>query len=60
MQIHKKFKQCVGNNPNVSNELTSFMMEDATLVGIEVSLVGIFVANETTNSHELVGANEQE
>jgi hypothetical protein len=52
MQIQKKFKQCVEDNLHVNNELTSFMME-------YVTLVGILVANETTSSHELVGANEQ-
>jgi hypothetical protein len=35
------------------------MMEDATLVRIKASLVGISVANEAVSSHELVGANEQ-
>jgi hypothetical protein len=59
MQIQKKFKQCVEDNLDVSNELTSFMMEDVTLVGIKTSLVGILVANGTVGSHELVGANEQ-
>jgi hypothetical protein len=58
MQFHKKFKQCVEDNLNVSNELTSLMMEDVTLVGIDSSLVGIFVANETTSSHELVSVNK--
>jgi hypothetical protein len=52
MQIHKKFKQCVEDNFNVNNELTSLMVEDVTLVGI-------FVANQIASSHELVGANKQ-
>ncbi len=58
MQFHKKFKQCVEDNLDVSNELTSFMMEDVTLVGIDASLVGIFVANETINSHEFANVNK--
>jgi hypothetical protein len=55
--IHK-FKQCVEDNFDVSNELTSFMMEDVTLVEIKASIVGILVANENVSLHEL-GANEQ-
>jgi hypothetical protein len=35
------------------------MIEDATLVRIEVLMVEIGVTNEAIGSHELVGANEQ-
>jgi hypothetical protein len=58
MQFHKKFKQCVKDNLDVSNELTSLMMEVVILVGIDASLVGISVAYETTSSHEFVSANK--
>jgi hypothetical protein len=60
MQTHKKFKQFVEGNFDVINELTSFEMEDATLVRIEASLVRTCATNEVANSHEFVGANEQE
>jgi hypothetical protein len=35
------------------------MIEDATLVRIEVLMVGIGATNEAISSHELDGANEQ-
>ncbi len=59
MQIRKKFKQFVEVSFDVINELTSFKMEDATLVRIEASLVIRCATNEAIGSHELVGANEQ-
>jgi hypothetical protein len=59
MQTRKKFKQCVEGDFNVSNELTSSMMEDVTLSKIEAFLVGIGATNGGVGSHELAGANVQ-
>jgi hypothetical protein len=52
------FKQFFQGNLDVSNELTSFMMEDAKMDGIKAMLVRTCVKNEIINSHELVSANK--
>lgn len=59
MQTHKKFKQRVKIGLDVNNELTSSMIEDATLARIEVLMVGSCVTNEANCSHEFAGVNEQ-
>jgi hypothetical protein len=54
MQTHKKFKHCVKIGLDVNNELTSSMIQDATLARVEVLMVEIGGTNEAIGSHEQV------
>ncbi len=58
MQTHNKFKQSVKIGLDVNNELTSSMIEDATLARIEVLMVETCATNEANGSHELASVNE--
>jgi hypothetical protein len=58
MQTRNKFKQCVEGGFDVSNELTSSLMEDVALPKIGAFMVGIGATNGGVGSHELASANE--
>jgi hypothetical protein len=51
-KLTKKFKQSIEGSLDVNNKLTSSMMENVTLIGIEALVIGTSATNETVGSQQ--------